>query len=647
MKQNYLVFFVLFFICKSLGFSQIVNKGSLKILNNTTVYFGGEYTNDGTHDNEGDLYLKGNFVNNLTTSAAATSTTYFTSSTAIQEIKGSALKVNFYNLVVNNTFKGVSVIDAFELNVANAVALTNGDLRLIGESQLLQTNNVANSGPGKLLRDQQGISTTTGYNYWSSPVNTSAGTFKLNEGLFDGTDAGSNPFSPALVQYTSGLDGLATNPITISNRWLYTYSPNTIGYAGWDKIYENSAIATGLGFTMKGTGTGAANQNYVFKGTPNNGDFSFTIASGQAVLLGNPYPSALDISKFIGQNASVNQIEIWVDGGTGTHYLAGYLGGYATVNSTTGVLPTVPLSLIAGLGNFTGLTKPTVYLAVGQGFFVEAVNSNNIVFDNTQRIFKIENSVDSFFYKTSKLKNEKSIQNLDLKSIIRIGYEDPEKFHRQLALGFVPNSPADLNYNRGYDALMREPRKDELFFIIEDDHTKKYVIQGVGAYDNTYEFPIGLKITQEGTHNIMIDALENFTGKVFIKDKKANITYDISTNKFSPNLSPGNYLDRFSIVFKDKYATVVDEDIAIEVNTPIEKTIVYYHENGSLIVKTKNDLQVNNISIYNILGQQIKQAKGNEPGKNVIVIPFQYPKGVYMVIVESELGKETFKIVNK
>lgn len=660
MKQNYFSFFVFYFFCSALGYSQIVNKGILKIMPATTVYFGNNYTNDLIHNNDGDLYLKGDFVNNGITTVPTSGTTHFTSSSAIQEIKGSTNKVNFYDLVINNTFKGVSVVNAFELNVENKVTLTNGDLRLVGESQLIQVNDVPNTGAGELLRDQQGISTTTGYNYWSSPVTTSATlprTFKLddgllgiNGGLFDGTDAGTNPFTTSLVQYTTGLDGSATTPITISERWLYTYSPNNAGYAGWDKIYKTNEIAPGLGFTMKGTG--AENQNYVFKGLPNNGDYtSLSITAGESILLGNPYPSALDADKFLTENIGViEQLEFWVDGGTDSHYLSDYLGGYAILNLTTGTLasalPTTASSLIAGLGNFAGRNPPTQFIPVAQGFFVTATTTGTVSFNNGQRIFKKEGGTDSYFYKNAN-NISKQKTNPENKSIIRIGYEDPEKFHRQLALGFVPNSPANLNYNRGYDAFMSGPREDELFFIIEKDVTKKYVIQGVNAFDENNEFDLGLIISEAGEHTIMLDAVENFTGKVYIKDVLANITYDLSEGNFKPMLPPGTYLDRFKLVFKDKTAKVVDEDLVSAINVSPEKTTVYYNENESLIVRTKSDLKVNNITIYNILGQQIKQVVGNELGKNVFAIPFHYPIGVYLVIVESELGKETFKIINK
>jgi hypothetical protein len=642
MKHNYFFFFVFYFFCTILGYSQIVNNGTLKIQGGTTVYFGNKYTNDGTHSNDGNLYLKGDFVNNGTTSAENTSTTHFTG-VANQEISGSAKNVNFFNLVLNNSNHGVSVINAFELNVANAVTLTKGDLRLVGESQLIQTHEgvSVNSGSGKLLRDQQGISSKYGYNYWSSPVNN-GGTFALNGGLFYEV---AGPFLPTAFGFTTGLDGSAG---TISERWLYTFSPNTSGYAGWVKIYRNSQVKTGEGFTMKGTGV--ANQNYVFKGQPNDGDYTFNIALGQSALLGNPYPSALDSYLFITDNISVfDQIELWIDGGSNSHYLSDYLGGYSIQNLTGGVAPSVP-TFISGVGSASGI-KPKRYIAVAQGFFVQATGPGTyIVFKNSQRDFQTENeTVDvSDFYKASNLKNSFQEKNTDPNSFIRIGYEDPEKFHRQLLLGFLPNSPANLNYNRGYDALMSEPREDELFFIIENDFTKKYVIQGVNAFDENNEFDLGLIIKEVGEHTIMLDAVENFTGKVYIKDVLAHITYNLSEGNFKPNLPPGAYLDRFKLVFMDKTVTVVAEDLVSSQNASPEKTTVHYHENESLIVRTKNDLKVNNINIYNALGQQIKQVVvGNELGKNVFAIPFHYPLGVYLVIVESEMGKETFKIINK
>ncbi|SNR54959.1 Por secretion system C-terminal sorting domain-containing protein [Lutibacter agarilyticus] len=643
MKQNYFILVCLFLICRTSLFSQIVNEGIIQIKSGTEVYFGEEYTNKSgaNHNNDGDLYLNHNFNNNGITSAVS-GTTFFKSTTnAIQTISGSTKEINFFNLEVDNSTTGVLVEDNFGLFVTNTLTLTSGDLRLVDEAQLIQVNNVANSGSGNLLRDQQGISTIYGFNYWSSPVHID-GVFKLSTGLFDGTDAASNPFSTPSINYATALDGAATSPITISTRWLYTYAPNSAGYSGWIKRDHNSEIAIATGYSIKGTG--AANQNYIFKGTPNNGTYTFTVNNGESVLLGNPYPSALDITKFIEDNDDtgiVNQIYFWVDGGSDSHVLANYKGGYATRNITAGVAPTL-IPGTSGLGDAAGKI-PGQYLAVGQGFFVDATASGTITFNNAQRDFVTEAGDSEFLKSAQKASIAETGTDLSKNSIIRIGYRDPKGYHRQIVLGFVPNSPADINFNPGYDALMADPRINELFFIIENDLTRKYVIEGVGSYDDSIEIPLGLLMAEEGQHTIMLDAVENFAETVYIKDNLLNTTHSLCDASFNLNISTGNYLDRFSIVFKpstNQTLAVDDENIADE------KIVAFYDKNNSIIVKNTGSKEIKNITIFNLLGQQIVKVNKNSYTNAEVSIPFYFKEGVYVIVVDTNLGRETFKIVN-
>ncbi len=642
MKQNYYILVCLFLICRTSLFSQIVNEGIIQIKFGTEVYFEEEYTNKSgaNHNNDGDLYLNHNFNNNGTTSAVSGTTFFKSTINAIQTISGSTKEINFYNLEVDNSTTGVLVEDNFGLFVENTVVLSNGDVRLVGEAQLIQTNNVANSGSGNLLRDQQGISSIYGYNYWSSPVHTD-GVFKLSTGLFDGTDAVFNPFSTPLINYVTALDG-AISPISISTRWLYTYAPNSNGYSGWVKRDQYSAIAIASGYSIKGTG--ATNQNYVFKGTPNNGIYTFNIADGESVLLGNPYPSAIDIKKFIEDNDDtgiVSQIYFWVDGGSDSHVLANYKGGYATRNIIAGVGPSI-IPGTSGLGDAEGV-EPGQYLAVGQGFFIDATASGTITFNNAQRAFVTEAGDSEFLKSAQKASVAETGTDLSKNSIIRIGYRDPKGYHRQIVLGFVPNSPADINFNPGYDALMADPRINELFFIIENDLTRKYVIEGVGSYDDSIEIPLGLLMTEEGQHTIMLDAVENFAEAVYIKDNLLNTTHSLNDASFDLNISTGNYLDRFSIVFKaieNKTLAVNDENI---VN---EKIVVYYDKNNSIKVKNSGTKEIKNITIFNLLGQKIVEVDKNSLTNAEVSVPIYFEERVYVVVVNTNLGRETFKIVN-
>jgi len=650
-------------------FSQIVNEGILKINTSTIVYFGDEYTNKSgaIHNNNGDLYLNSNFINNGITEALSGTTFFKSAINDVLTISGLTNSIEVYNLEINLTNinkKGVSIANDFELKVKNAVNIVNGNLRLIGEAQLVQTHagvNVNTSINGKLLKDRQGYASAYGYNHWSSPVNN-GGTFSLNGGLFDGTDSSLNPFTPQQVLFNSGspynglpsiLDGSGNviTPLTINTTWLYKYSRGGLGaYSDWIKIDKNSGLNPGEGYLMKGTNTTDSEQNYVFKGQPNDGEYSFPLSVGESSLLGNPYPSAIDVNEFILDNINSSggrgtvdmfdgTIYYWVEGGSTSHNLADYLGGYATRNLTGGAPPAVSPLQIAGLGDAISSISPTQYIAVGQGFFIESIGDGNIVFKNSQRVFKTEDSGESIHYKTSKSKDNLDKKSVKTDSFVRLGYEDTDGYHRQIVLGFLPNSPANINYNLGYDAIMTDPRPDQFFYIIDNDLSKKYVIQGVGAYDNTYVFPVGLTISKEGVNTIMLDAVENFNDEVFIKDKVLNVSYNLSESNFVPNLSIGDYLDRFEIIFQPQGTLNVLENNLKKVN-------VFYNGNKNIIIQNKKHLKLNEITIYNILGQIVIKKSMNYSSDETIEIPFNYKQGVYIVLIETDSEKETYKIIN-
>jgi len=631
----------------SLGYSQgsVINKGVLKIESGTSFYTLLTFENDltGSLTNNGDLVLGADYQNKGTTTATIGTTSLIgVSSQRIYFDETSPLHtININNLVINNSSStGVSVDNNYGLIVQGNLTLTNGDLRLVGESQLVQgsSSTLSAGGSGSLLRDRQAGANMYGYNYFSSPVNNS-GTYALNSVVFDGTDASINSFTPQLIQFNSGTpyngtpsvvdsDGNVTSPLAISDRWLYTYFNGSGAYSEWIYINPSSLLSPGQGYTMKGTGADSPNQNYVFKGKPNNGNYEFSsILLGNNYLLGNPYPSALDADQFIADNNAIDAIYIWVDGGSNSHYLSNYLGSYATRNLTGGTTASIPVE-ISGGGNSTNAT-PGQYIAVGQGFFVEAVSNDPIVFNNSQRAFVTETAGDSQFYRQTYNKDAEQ------KSLIRLGYENPEGFHRQLLLGFIPNSPANLNFNNGYDAFMNGLRADDMYFIIDDDFSKQYVIQGVGTYDITNIFPIGVLISEEGTHTIMVDEVENFTDDVYLYDNVLEQTYNISQGEKELNLEPGEYLDRFKIVFQN----------SLGVNdASLQDLKVFYDNNNHIIVNNRWGLEINTLTVYNTLGQELLRKKNLRGVNNLI--PFQHPKALYVIVVETDKGKKSYKIIN-
>ncbi|MBD3863775.1 T9SS type A sorting domain-containing protein [Olleya marilimosa] len=652
MRKKYILSHCLIVFNLLCVYSQIVNEGVLQISSTTDVYFENEYTNktSATLSANGNLYLNDSFINNGVTTST-TGTTYFKSTVnPLLSISGSSNNINFNNLEVDITAtntKGLSVADGFLLNISNQLNLVNGDVRLNGESQLIQSHvgldaNTVNS--GKILVDQQGAASAFKYNYWSAPVNN-GGTFSLLNGKYDGTDSNLKPFTPSQMSFISGAPynglpaitngaGEVTTALSINTMWLYKYIQGTGSYYDWVALDQNSALNSGEGYTMKGTGASGTDQNYVFYGAPNNGEYTMSINAGEESLIGNPYPSAFDSNKFILDNASVfDALYFWVDGGSTSHVLSNYLGGYAIRNLTGGTPPSLFSTLIGGLGTAGSITLPKRYLPIGQGFFIKAYASGTIVFNNSQRDFKKESDGDAIFYRNQNEQTENQDQ------FIRLGYEDPEGFHRQLLLGFLPNSAADVNYNPGYDALLKICRDDEMFFVIEQDLDKKYAIQGVNTFNETMEFPLGLLISETGSHQIMIDEVENFQHTVYLKDNILNTTHNLTDANFNVNLPIGDHLDRYSLVFVPQNSLSTTDQILTNLS-------VFYDGNKNVVVNNSDRMQLKNITIYNVLGQEILRLNDNINSTNKVQIPFNQSQGLYVVKVVTTTGELTQKIIN-
>lgn len=652
MRKKYILSHCLIVFNLLCVYAQIVNEGVLQISSTTDVYFENEYTNktSATLSANGNLYLNDSFINNGVTTST-TGTTYFKSTVnPLLSISGSSNNINFNNLEVDITAtntKGLSVADGFLLNISNQLNLVNGDVRLNGESQLIQSHvgldaNTVNS--GKILVDQQGAASAFKYNYWSAPINN-GGTFSLLNGKYDGTDSNLNPFTPSQMSFISGAPynglpaitngaGEVTTALSINTMWLYKYIQGTGSYYDWVALDQNSALNPGEGYTMKGTGASGTDQNYVFYGAPNNGEYTMSINAGEESLIGNPYPSAFDSNKFILDNASVfDALYFWVDGGSTSHVLSNYLGGYAIRNLTGGTPPSLFSTLIGGLGTAGSITLPKRYLPIGQGFFIKAYASGTIVFNNSQRDFKKESDGDAIFYRNQNEQTENQDQ------FIRLGYEDPEGFHRQLLLGFLPNSAADVNYNPGYDALLKICRDDEMFFVIEQDLDKKYAIQGVNTFNETMEFPLGLLISETGSHQIMIDEVENFQHTIYLKDNILNTTHNLTDANFNVNLPIGDHLDRYSLVF-------VPQNSLSTTDQTLTNLSVFYDGNKNVVVNNSDRMQLKNITIYNVLGQEILRLNDNINSTNKVQIPFNQSQGLYVVKVVTTTGELTQKIIN-
>ncbi|MGR7813350.1 T9SS type A sorting domain-containing protein [Lacinutrix undariae] len=506
----------------------------------------------------------------------------------------------------------LQVADGILLEVENGI-VNNGTINLLNEAQLIQnhTGTSLNSGSGNLTGVQQGSSNLYNYNYWSSPVQRN-GNWKIN---YLETAAGSVSFTSSNNASTSGGSTM------LSSRWLYTFNGLTNAYADWNYITPATEIAPGLGYTMKGSGnTVDAEQEYVFKGTANDGDIVISVSAGDEILVGNPYPSALDAHQFISDNnASVIDGTIYFYEHFDTndsHVLSEYQGGYATLNLVSSV--EAPGSTAFSKG------APTGNISVAQGFFVRVIASGDVIFKNSQRIFARESLNEATFYRTA----QEAVTDTRIK--YWLSFTSSEDYEYKIALGYDIN--ASSGFDNGYDSRVLNEKSNEIYWTIPDEELR---IQGLHDFQVSDEIPLGVHVTDAGNYTFTISETLNFPEgeTIYLKDNVTNSFYDISQDSVTLNLSEGVYNSRFVVVYQNAEALSIED-----VNT--NEISVFYNMNSDTLVLDgiENLSAIKSLNINNILGQNMANFNAIESNEiNLSVLK----TGIYVAEITQDNGVTT------
>ncbi|NRD21184.1 Ig-like domain-containing protein [Winogradskyella eckloniae] len=545
-------------------------------------------------------------------------------------------KTTVFGLLVDNN--RLSILGDQHIVVDKYLKI-DGVLDLVGESQLLQPvgSILEATSTGYLERDQQGTSNGYNYNYWGSPVKTTTSTFTLSNILYDGAD-GITP-----VYWLSAYDGIAS-PLSLSSRWLHIFDNGAFeDYNAWLNISQHTPINIGLGFIMKGSNTTSPNQNYTFKGLPNNGTITNFISGGnRSSLVGNPYPSAIDANAFIDDNASAlldGTLIFWEQSPNSTsHNLAQYEGRYSYYNKTGGLPSTVPVEIN---GQGTASNTPERYVPVAQGFFVNGSTSGgNITFNNGQRIFKTEASGESVFLRSPNVTAQQEQENEDLIKRLRMSFKTPEGAKRHLLLGFTSDNSATDAFDYGFDGLNSDDFPSDMSFNIEG---KKYVIQGVGAFDETKIYPLDISMNIQGNIEIALESLENFNDEinVYIYDALLGTYSQFNNLNFQIHLEASNYLDRFYLVFQESATlSTIKEDV--------EKVNVrYLLDSDEILVQTPQSMELKQLYLINVAGQTVASWNAtNLTLSHEIRIPVKHiSEGSYIINVETNSSTFNKKII--
>lgn len=425
--------------------------------------------------------------------------------------------------------------------VTGATFVTNGGLTLENGASLMHGSGTLGGGgtvTGSITVKRTGTSNSFVYNMWSSPV------------------------------VGAVLPG--------SNQYVYVPSQGTHSPLD-DNPGPDPGWSTNVGSTMTAAkgyiSTNGGNAS--FTGVPNNGNKTLGIATSlnplnslnqgsKFNLVGNPYPSAVDADDLISGNSGIiaGALYFWDDDLSGG-------GGYSSADYAiwTGI------GSVGGGGNV-----PNGSIASCQGFFIEALNNNNITFTNSMRTTN-----NSQFFKMD--------GSGDLK--VYMGFEKATKFN-EILVAFLPDATEqrDVLYDAYKISALAElslsaVQGEDDFAIVAfpDDNLERVV-------------PLHLRVDSDGEGTFMLTRSENLgNNQVFLYDQLLNVMHNITVDTaYNCDVTIANAYDRFYLYFNP---TITGQE-------EIENSIRMYCWNNVLFISNDNvGQQTVHFSVYDMQGREV------------------------------------------
>ncbi|WP_394775171.1 Ig-like domain-containing protein [Flavobacterium sp.] len=464
------------------------------------------------------------------------------------------------SIIINNDFTLTNDLEVCSCTVAAGKTLT------IATDKVLTVNeNVTVNSTGKIVVQNSGslVQTNNASTYTGSTTS-----FELNRNT--------TPINRFDYTYWSS---------PVINQTLYNLSPTTL----FDKYLEFDASANdwkylnggnyvmqpGKGYIIRGPQSYAAIGNPQiyqgkFIGVPNNGIITTPVTNkaGNTTtinLLGNPYPSALNADQFYADNSAVikGTFYLWTHSITPVPNANGQFvysdSSYISYNATGST----------GAGDFTncttcGGTKLSGNIASGQGFFVEAKTTGNVVYNNALRVKTTASN--NQFSKTAKTVVEKNRVWLNLKN--------NDGAYNEMLLGYITGATNELDDAYDGDTYASGTA---LYSILGENNL---VIQGRALpFEEQKEIiPLGYMASTATEYTIGIESVDGlFSSKnVYLLDKTNNVVTNLSESRYTFTTKPGTFNDRFVLSFYKKTETIAPTEepkpvdpVVTEPTTPV------------------------------------------------------------------------------
>lgn len=288
----------------------------------------------------------------------------------------------------------------------------------------------------------------------------------------------------------------------------------------------------GLIQVLKDQPTLATVYNADFFGVPNNGTMYIEMKEGYN-MLGNPYPSGVNVHNLIDSNATISGTLYFLDKGITTVEAT----SYSTLTKIAYVSNSYKED--ATVGYFKAGDESNWFINIAQGFFVHATSDSKLIFTNSMRRISQANSD---FVRSKTATTEKGLYWLNLNK--------NEGVHSQMAVSY--SSEGTLAEDKGIDG--RNINKD--FYLTSLIDGIYYAIQGRPEFTSDDIVPLSYKVAASVTYTITIDhtvgVFEDGSQIIYIKDKAKNILHNLNNSPYTFDSMAGTFEDRFTIVYEPR-----------------------------------------------------------------------------------------------
>lgn len=393
----------------------------------------------------------------------------------------------------------------------------------------------------------------------------------------------------------------------------YFYTWDEPNYA-WINVYDiNYNLQAGQGYTIYKT----TNNTTTYSGTLNTGNLSSPALSytntGSVTdgwnLMGNPYPSVIDISLLDFTELS-SGVHVNLHNET-TDYYVFWSKTLGTVGSSGG----------------DGDDRAR-YIQPGQGFWVQThTDGTTVDFSNILRTHQNQDN----FSKSSEVENAKS-EVLKI-SFNALGMSDPT----YIAFRERGTTQFDWEYDL-HKMLTSNAQVPHIFSLSTANDSEKMAVNAIEQPLGETSIPIGVRIGTSGTYQITFNGLlSNFTETpdAFLVDRINNAIYNLKqTSSIDFDYIVGQADHRFDLIF----------GLQTNINNPsdISPEIEAYSYKNRLYIRSGENTIPTDVQIKNLLGQDVYSVHydaGFVNGKEL-----QLPSAAYLLEIVTNKGIYSKKI---